>query len=35
MKQSEVYFLRTWRGMCNYEQDEAYDGGDKVDKARG
>lgn len=25
-------FLRTWWGMCNYEQDEVYGGGDKVDK---
>lgn len=32
MMRGEAYFLRTWRGMCNYGQDEAYDEGDKVEK---
>lgn len=28
----EAYFLRTCGGMCNYEEDEEYDEGDKVEK---
>lgn len=34
MLRGEAYFLHTWRGMCNYEQNEEYDEGDKVEKAK-